>query len=129
MATSPERQVSIHVEPDIRIPGDLRMLRIAFENLLANAWKFSSKKTDALIAVGTTATPEGKAVFIRDNGAGFDMRYANKMFRSFQRLHSTDEFEGTGIGLAIVQKVVNRHGGKVWAESEMGHGATFYVVV
>jgi light-regulated signal transduction histidine kinase (bacteriophytochrome) len=100
---------------------------VMLENLLGNAWKFTSKRQDARIEVGATMAPEGgRAFFIRDNGAGFNMAYKDKLFKSFQRLHRGDEFEGTGIGLAIVQRIVLRHGGRVWAEGEPGKGAGFF---
>jgi light-regulated signal transduction histidine kinase (bacteriophytochrome) len=101
-------------------------LRIAVTNLLDNAWKFTGRIADPRIEFGTAIMDGENVYYIRDNGAGFDMAYADKLFGAFQRLHSTDEFPGTGIGLATVKRIINRHGGRVWAESEMQKGATFY---
>lgn len=116
------------IEPDVEAYGDEGLLRIAISNLLDNAIKFSSKVANPKIEFGTTITPEGeRAIFIRDNGAGFDMAYADKLFGAFQRLHSPDEFDGTGIGLVTVQRIVHRHGGRISAEGEIDRGATFYL--
>jgi signal transduction histidine kinase len=112
--------------PDIIIEGDPGLLRIAVENLLRNSWKFTSKREQATIEVGAQANGAGLAYYVRDNGAGFDMRQANRLFRPFQRLHSADDFPGTGIGLATVERVIRRHGGTIWAESVPDEGATFY---
>ena len=101
------------------------MLTIALMNLLENAWKFTSKKESARIEFGKDPAQKN-AYFVRDNGAGFDMQYSGKLFSVFQRLHRQDEFEGTGIGLATLQRIVQRHGGKIWAESKPDAGATFY---
>jgi len=99
------------------------------ENLLDNAWKFSSKGTDTRIEFGQLANEESTIFFVKDNGAGFDMNYADKLFGAFQRLHDESEFHGTGIGLATVQRIVHRHGGRIWVESNIGHGSTFYFIL
>ncbi len=122
----PERQVQVEIQPELEVSGDAGLLRIALENLLGNAWKFTSRKTDARIAVGVTTREQQRVYYIRDNGAGFDMAYAEKLFVPFQRLHTEEEFPGTGIGLAVVQRIISRHGGRVWAEAEEGKGATIY---
>lgn len=122
----PARKVRIEVAAGMRVAADGGLLRIALENLLRNAWKFTGRRTDAVIEVGCTGEGSEKTYFVRDNGVGFDMAYANKLFGAFQRLHSESEFEGTGIGLALVQRVVRRHGGSVWAEASPGAGACFY---
>ena len=103
-------------------------MRVLYENLLANAWKFTAKQPAARIEVGLRPGPE-PAYFIRDNGAGFDMAHRDKLFAPFQRLHAAHEFEGSGIGLATVARVIERHGGRIWGESEVGAGATFYLVL
>ncbi len=122
-----ERAVAVTVEEGIVARGDKRLLRIMLSNLLGNAWKFTSKRERAEIAFGQERGAGGEVVyFVRDNGAGFDMAYAGKLFGAFQRLHTASEFEGTGIGLATVQRIVNRHGGRVWAKGAIGLGATFY---
>ena len=122
---SPERRVELVVAEGLEASGDSRLLTIAFENLLGNAWKFTGKRAEARIEVGACDAGGPRAYFVRDNGAGFDMAYAAKLFSVFQRLHSANEFEGTGIGLAIVQRIVRRHGGRIRAEGEVDSGATF----
>ena len=108
------------------VQGDPYLMRIAMENLIGNAWKFTGKEVHPRIEFGTIVGDEKKVCYIRDNGAGFDMAYSNKLFGAFQRLHTADEFPGTGIGLATVQRIIHRHGGRVWAEGKKGKGATFY---
>jgi signal transduction histidine kinase len=122
-ASHQERQVQILVAPRLLVQGDRRLLEIAFQNLLSNAWKFTSKKAEAKIEVG--ALKKG-TYFVKDNGAGFDMRNVGKLFGVFQRLHSENDFEGSGVGLATVQRIIERHGGRIWAEAAPGEGATFY---
>jgi len=102
------------------------LLRLVLENLLGNAWKFTAKQPRAKIEFGVVEREADPVYYVRDDGAGFDMAYADKLFGVFERLHRVDKFEGTGIGLATAVRVVRRHGGRVWAEGEMGRGATFY---
>jgi PAS domain S-box-containing protein len=123
---SPERQVEFTSIPQAVVSGDPHLLRIALENLLGNAWKFTQKTADAKIEFGVTQDPGKKVYFVRDNGAGFNMQYAEKLFGVFQRLHTEKEFPGTGIGLATIQRILHRHGGEIWAKAQEGQGATFY---
>ena len=125
----PERQVTTLIAADLATNGDPQLLRIVLENLIGNAWKFTSKRTDAYIEVGAQDDTDGRIFFVRDNGAGFDMAFSDKLFGAFQRLHSANEFPGTGVGLATVQRIIRRHGGNIWAESEIGKGTTFYFTV
>ncbi|MDP3356232.1 MAG: PAS domain S-box protein [Polaromonas sp.] len=121
------REFRITIEPGMFVRGDPSLLRQVLENLIANAWKFSSKKEQAEIVVGRRADPDQQPVyFVKDNGAGFDMAYADKLFGTFQRLHSPDEFAGSGIGLATVKRIITRHGGRIWADSRLGEGSTFH---
>ncbi|MFS8065285.1 MAG: sensor histidine kinase, partial [Byssovorax sp.] len=123
----PERKVEVDIEAGLFVSCDERLLRIALENLLSNAWKFTSKRACAHIVFGAAGLRDGLTVyFIRDDGAGFDMAHATKLFTPFERLHTTSDFPGTGIGLATVRRVISRHGGHAWAESSVGQGATFY---
>lgn len=123
----PAREVKVAVDPGMVVRGDASLLRQVLENLIANAWKFTSKKALAEISVGSQPGADQQVVyFVRDNGAGFDMAYADKLFGTFQRLHSPEEFAGSGIGLATVNRIITRHGGKIWAESVVGEGSTFY---
>jgi signal transduction histidine kinase len=125
-AAEPARTVEIEIWNDLEAFADARLLRTALENLLGNAWKFTSKAKHARIEIGSMSADEKKVFYVRDNGAGFDMRYASKLFGVFQRLHRMDEFPGTGIGLATVARIVARHGGRIWAEGRVGQGAAFY---
>jgi PAS domain S-box-containing protein len=122
----PDRRVTFSVAKGLIVRGDPQLLRIALENLLGNAWKFTSKIEHAQIEVGIQAEAEEPTYFIRDNGAGFNMAYADKLFGPFQRLHRMNEYPGTGIGLATVQRIIHRHGGRIWAEGSIGKGATFF---
>ena len=124
---NPERIASVQIKSGLHAQGDARLLRVVMENLVGNAWKFTSQQAIADIQVGYTTNAAGLMVFfVRDNGAGFDMAYVDKLFNTFQRLHAVTEYPGTGVGLAIVSRVISRHGGRVWAEAEPGKGATFF---
>jgi light-regulated signal transduction histidine kinase (bacteriophytochrome) len=128
-ASEPGRQVEFAIQDGVVADGDPRLLRAVFENLIGNSWKFTGKKPSARIEFGVQVDAVGHAApvyYVRDSGAGFDMAYASKLFGVFQRLHKHDQFEGTGIGLATVQRIVVRHGGRVWAEGAVDQGATFY---
>lgn len=125
----PGRAVEFAIAAGVTVRGDRQLLRIALENLLGNAWKYTGTRCVALIEFGTAEVGGVSACFIRDNGTGFDMRYADKLFRPFQRLHRDGEFEGTGIGLATVYRIVTRHGGRIWAQAEEGRGAVFYIAL
>ncbi len=125
-AREPQRNIEILITPGLIVEGDTTLLRIVLENLIGNAWKYSGQVEKAKIEFGLTEQTGRSAYYIRDNGAGFDMKYAGKLFTAFQRLHSEQEFAGTGIGLSIVSRIIKRHGGEVWAEGEPGKGACFY---
>jgi len=122
----PERVVEVDIGGDLLAEGDPRLLRIAFDNLIGNAWKYTRPKQRAVVEIGCEAVDGADVFQVRDNGVGFEMAYAQKLFAPFQRLHRLTEFEGTGIGLATVQRIVRRHGGRIWAEAEVGRGAVFY---
>jgi len=122
----PKRVVECKVEDSLVAEGDQSLLRTVLQNLLENAWKFTSKHARARIEFGMKQIDRESVFFVHDDGAGFDMAYADKLFGPFQRLHSSSEFEGSGIGLASVQRIVHRHGGRVWAEGEVEKGATLY---
>lgn len=122
----PERTVTFRIAEGVDAGGDLKLLKVALENLLGNAWKYTGKRAEAVIEFGALQRDGEHVLFVRDNGVGFDMAHADKLFAVFQRLHDAEEFEGIGIGLATVQRIVLRHGGRIWAEGEEGKGATFY---
>jgi len=124
--TQPARRVEFIIADGLIDYGDQQLLRVGIENLFSNSWKYSGKNPAARIEFGATYHDSRKAYYVRDNGVGFDMAYADKLFGVFQRLHSIAEFEGTGIGLATVQRIIRRHGGRVWAEGKINEGATFY---
>jgi signal transduction histidine kinase len=124
--THPQRDVDIAIQPGINASGDPRLLRVLLENLLGNAWKYTSRKPSAQIAFGTSGAGRALVYYVRDDGCGFDPAYADKLFRPFQRLHTVEEYEGAGVGLATAQRVVRRHGGRIWAESAPDRGATFF---
>ncbi|HEX5637405.1 MAG TPA: ATP-binding protein, partial [Gammaproteobacteria bacterium] len=120
---SPQRQVTVDIAPDLIVQGDRELLRVTLHNLLGNAWKYTSKKTDARIEFACNLQGSNPPLFcVRDNGIGFDMKYADKLFQPFQRLHAAAEFPGTGIGLATVARIMERHGGRIWAEGQPGLG-------
>ena len=126
-AASPGRRVDVLIGEDLKVQGDEGLLRAALENLLSNAWKYTSKNPESTIEFDAVTQPDGARVFhVRDNGAGFDMSQARNLFQPFQRLHTEDEFTGTGVGLATVQRIMQRHGGRIWVEAEVGKGATFF---
>jgi len=122
----PDREIVLDIMPDVVCDADEGLLQIGMNNLLSNAWKYSQNSPQSRIEFGMESRNDSKVFYVKDNGAGFDMQYVAKLFKPFQRLHGDDEFEGTGIGLATVARVISRHKGKIWAESEIGKGATFY---
>lgn len=125
-AAEPERKVDVRIQGDLAARGDPVLLQTALQNLLGNAWKFSARQAHPRIEFGARDEGGERIFYVRDNGAGFDMRYADKLFAAFQRLHKPEDFEGTGIGLATVNRIIHLHGGRIWAESRVGEGATFF---
>ena len=125
-STEPERKAEFIIQEGLTVEGDPQLLRAVLENLLGNAWKFTSQHETARIEFGITKAEGKREYYVRDDGAGFDMSYAEKLFVPFQRLHGYSEFAGTGIGLSIVQRIIQRHGGRIWAEGSPEQGAAFY---
>ena len=126
----PERRALLDIQSGLLAQGDPRLLKQVLENLLGNAWKFSGRQPQTLIAFRRETRPDGEQVYVvQDSGAGFDMAYADKLFGAFERLHTASEFAGTGIGLTTVHRIVARHGGRIWAESAPGLGASFYFTI
>jgi two-component system NtrC family sensor kinase len=125
----PDRQVILCIQDQLLAEADSGLMRVAFENLIGNAWKFTVKVSEPRIEVGANQTGEDTVFFVRDNGAGFDMQHAENLFRPFQRLHSESDFPGTGIGLATVHRIIDRHGGRIWAESAVGQGTSLYFTI
>ena len=124
--TAPDRQVEFAIAPGLEAQGDSRLLRVVLDNLLRNGWKYTGKQAQPRVEFTAVDENGGRVFVVKDNGAGFDMKYADKLFGVFQRLHSITEFEGTGVGLATVRRIINRHGGRIWAEGVVDQGATFY---
>jgi two-component system sensor histidine kinase/response regulator len=123
------QNVEIDIKPLPKVVGDPSLLTQVWQNLISNAIKYSSKKENPHIEIGSFAQDGETVFYIKDNGAGFDMTYAERLFEVFQRMHSPKDFEGTGVGLSIVKRIVNRHGGRAWAEAKVNEGATFYFVL
>ncbi|KPJ95590.1 MAG: hypothetical protein AMJ53_02500, partial [Gammaproteobacteria bacterium SG8_11] len=121
-----QRCVSVVVESGLEAEADPQLVRLCIENLLGNSWKYTKRRPQAIIEVGLYRADTPNTFYVKDNGAGFDMQYVDKLFLPFHRLHNDSEFEGTGVGLATVQRIIERHGGSIWAEAEVGKGATFY---
>jgi light-regulated signal transduction histidine kinase (bacteriophytochrome) len=121
--------VAVAVQPGMQTNGDPGLMRAMLENLIGNAWKFTAKTDAARIDVGSELRDGLPCFYVRDNGAGFDMQYAHKLFQPFQRLHHTRDFDGTGIGLATVKKIIQRHGGTVWVDSTVNQGTTVYFAI
>src|SRR5205823_4711043 len=125
----PSRKVDVQIEDHLTVMGDAHMVEILMRNLISNAWKFTREEKNPVIRIGKETVGGETRMFVRDNGVGFDMIYAHRLFAAFHRLHSQSEFTGTGIGLASAQRIVNRHGGRIWAEGAVAEGATFYFVL
>ena len=128
-AFQPDHAVDLVIQPGLRCHGDRALIQVALENLLGNAWKFTRKQAHPRVEVGADSQGGATVFFVRDNGAGFDMERAHRLFLPFERLHSEAEFKGTGVGLTTTRRVIERHGGKIWAEAVAGRGATFFFTV
>jgi signal transduction histidine kinase len=129
-AATGRTNVRLAVHSPLSATGDAALLRVALVNMMSNAWKFTARKTEPQVEIGSAGTVDGMVtLYVRDNGAGFDSTRSTHLFSAFHRMHSDKEFEGTGIGLATVHRVVQRHGGRIWAESRPGEGATFYFTI
>ena len=126
MELHPDKNINIEIESNMKVYADASLLRVVMNNLLSNAWKFTSKTSAAVIKVGKTTNDRETAIYVQDNGVGFNEQNADKLYLTFQRMHGGDEFQGSGIGLATVKRIIQRHAGSVWAESKPGEGATFY---
>jgi light-regulated signal transduction histidine kinase (bacteriophytochrome) len=124
--SEPGRRIAFHIQEGLQAHADSHLMQIVLENLLGNAWKFTSKRESARIDFGQTQNNGSGVYFVRDDGAGFDSVKAARLFGAFQRFHDRNDFPGTGVGLATVQRIIQRHGGRIWAESAVGKGATFY---
>ncbi|WP_455204783.1 sensor histidine kinase, partial [Kaarinaea lacus] len=126
MSTDVARQVDVTISSEMKAKADPQLIRVSLQNLIGNAWKYSAKTPHPKIEIGVYGVNRIRTFYIKDNGAGFDMRYKDKLFKPFQRLHGEKDFEGTGIGLATVERIIERHGGKIWAVADINKGATFY---
>ncbi|MHB1483780.1 MAG: sensor histidine kinase, partial [Saccharofermentanales bacterium] len=124
--TQPERKIDFIIAPDMIDYGDKALLKILIQNLMENSWKYASDYADTIIEAGYMKEKDRTVYFIKDNGIGFDMNFYDKLFEPFQRLHTDKQYSGNGIGLATAERIINRHGGRIWAESEIGRGTTFY---
>jgi len=127
--SAPSRNLKVTIQPDITVCADSELLTIAMENLLNNAWKFTRYNKDAEVQIGTIEHNGNMACFVKDNGAGFNMKESEKLFNPFQRFHDNKKFEGSGIGLATVKRIIDKHGGSIWAESEVDKGTTIYFII
>jgi light-regulated signal transduction histidine kinase (bacteriophytochrome) len=125
----PDKKVNIVIANNLIVSGDKQLLKIVVQNLLENSWKYTGKKENSQIEFGKTISSGKEVYFIKDNGVGFDMKYAGKLFGVFQRLHSSKEFPGSGVGLSTVQRIIQRHNGQIWAEAAVNEGAAFYFTI